>query len=108
MLDTFHWSGGNTSLDAFAAGLPVVTMPGRFMRGRQSAGMLRMMGIEDLVAGNEEDYVAKAVGVATDRAKREALSARIRAGHPLLFNRDEPIRALEKILEKAIEESRAS
>ena len=44
MLDTLRWSGGNTSLDALAAGLPIVTLPGRFMRGRQSAGMLAHNG----------------------------------------------------------------
>ena len=45
MLDTLRWSGGNTSLDALAAGLPIVTLPGRFMRGRQSAGMLSLAGL---------------------------------------------------------------
>src|SRR5207342_1017310 len=45
MLDTLHWSGGNTSLDALAMGLPVVTFPGTLMRGRQSFGMLRTMGV---------------------------------------------------------------
>ncbi|MGE5104602.1 MAG: tetratricopeptide repeat protein, partial [Betaproteobacteria bacterium] len=35
MLDTLYWSGGNTSIDALACGLPVVTLPGAFMRGRQ-------------------------------------------------------------------------
>ena len=44
MLDTQRWSGGNTSLDALAAGLPIVTLPGRFMRGRQSAAMLSLAG----------------------------------------------------------------
>ena len=28
MLDTLRWSGGNTSLDALAGGLPIVTLPG--------------------------------------------------------------------------------
>ena len=35
MLDTLHWSGGNTSLDAIACNLPLVTLPGEFMRGRR-------------------------------------------------------------------------
>ena len=52
MLDTLRWSGGNTSLDALACGLPLVTLPGRFMRGRQSAGMLELMGIHELVAAD--------------------------------------------------------
>ena len=50
MLDTLHWSGGNTSLDALACGLPVVTLPGALMRGRQSAGMLRVLGVTELIA----------------------------------------------------------
>ena len=108
MLDTLHWSGGNTSLDAIAAGLPMVTLPGRFMRGRQSAGMLRLMGIEELIATDEDDYFARVLAIANDRGRRESLSQRLKAAHPVLFGRDEPIRALEQFLERAIEESRAS
>jgi protein O-GlcNAc transferase len=108
MLDTMHWSGGNTSLDAFASGLPVVTMPGRFMRGRQSAGMLRMMGVEELIVADQDAYVETAVGIANDPVRRAELSRRIREGHPVLFNRDEPIRALEDFLAGAIAKSRAS
>jgi hypothetical protein len=40
MLDSVRWSGGNTSLDAIACALPVVTLPGAYMRARQSAAML--------------------------------------------------------------------
>ena len=57
MLDTLRWSGGNTSLDALATGLPIVTLPGRFMRGRQSAGMLTLAGLGDQVASDDDDYV---------------------------------------------------
>ncbi|MBM3952979.1 MAG: tetratricopeptide repeat protein, partial [Rhodospirillales bacterium] len=35
-LDTPGWSGGNTTLGAISADLPVVTLPGEFMRGRVS------------------------------------------------------------------------
>ncbi len=48
MLDTLHWSGGNTSLDALACGLPIVTLPGALMRGRQTAGMLDVIGVTEL------------------------------------------------------------
>src|SRR3974390_3029008 len=79
MLDTLHWSGGNTSLDAIASGLPIVTLPGAFMRGRQSAGMLAMLGGEELVARDAVSYVETAVAIAKDRARRDALSQRIKA-----------------------------
>ena len=108
MLDTLHWSGGNTSLDALACGLPLVTLPGRFMRGRQSMAMLRLLGMHELIASDVAGYVATAVKVGGDRELRAALSARIKAGLPTLFNRDEPIRELEDFFERAVREARVS
>lgn len=105
MLDTLHWSGGNTSLDAFASGLPVVTLPGDLMRGRQSQAMLRMMGLEELIAGDRADYVAKAVALGRDRDRRMALADRIAAARGAIFERDEPVRAFEGFLERAARES---
>jgi predicted O-linked N-acetylglucosamine transferase (SPINDLY family) len=98
MLDTLHWSGGNTSLDALAAGLPVVTLPGEFMRGRQSLGMLRLLGLDDLVARDGDDYVRIAVRLGRDAAWRGAVSARIAQRSAALFDRREPVEALEAFL----------
>ena len=102
MLDTVHWSGGNTSLDALATGLPVVTLPGKLMRGRQSQAMLRTLGLDELVAADTEDYVAKAVALGGDRDRRRSISERIAANRGALFERDEPVRALETFLETAV------
>jgi CRISPR-associated protein Csy1 len=101
MLDTLHWSGGNTSLDALAAALPVVTLPGEFMRGRQSLGMLRLLGLDDLVARDGDDYVRIAARLGRDAAWRSAVSARIAQRSAALFDRREPVEALEAFLESA-------
>jgi CRISPR-associated protein Csy1 len=98
MLDSLHWSGGNTTIDALAAGLPVVTLPGGLMRGRQSAAMLRAIGLDDLVAADPDAYVEKAVALGRAPALRRDASQRIVAGRGALFGRDEPIRALEDFL----------
>ena len=101
MLDSVHWSGGNTSIDAIASALPIVTLPGALMRGRQSAAMLAAMQMPQLVAGDAAGYVAKAVALGRDReARREAADA-ICERRAALFSRDEPIRALEDLLEAA-------
>ncbi|MFO1305831.1 MAG: tetratricopeptide repeat protein [Burkholderiales bacterium] len=100
MLDTLRWSGGNTSLDAIASALPIVTLPGAFMRGRQSAGMLGMMGLDELVASDTDDYVRKASSVATDRAYRDGLSRRIVEARPVVFDDAAPMRALAEFLEQ--------
>jgi CRISPR-associated protein Csy1 len=104
MLDTMHWSGGNTSLDALAMGLPLVTLPGGLMRGRQSQAMLRIVGAQDLVASSVEEYLGIAQRLGGDAAERTRISGRIRDGLGNLFERDEPIRALEAFLERAARE----
>ncbi|MCC7218213.1 MAG: tetratricopeptide repeat protein [Burkholderiales bacterium] len=98
MLDTLHWSGGNTSLDALACGLPLVTLPGRFMRGRQSAGMLGLMQIEECVARDEDDYVRIAAALAKDRARCDEVSRRILAAGARIFDDAAPVAALAQWL----------
>ena len=96
VLDTPHWSGGNTSIDAFAAGVPVVTLPGRFMRGRQTAGMLELMGLAGLAARDAVDYVRIAIEVARDRGPE--LRREIAARREALFGRPEPLEAFARAL----------
>ena len=79
MIDTLHWSGGNTSLDGLACGLPIVTLPGAYMRGRQSAGMLGLLGLPELVAHDRADYLAIAARLVRDAGWRRELTARIPA-----------------------------
>lgn len=98
VVDTVRWSGGNTSIDAFASGVPVVTLPGRFMRGRQTAGMLALMGLEELVAANPADYVRLAVDVARDRDRNAALRKSIAERRAVLFDRPEPVAAFAEAL----------
>lgn len=102
MLDTLHWSGGNTSLDALACGLPPVTIPGRFMRGRQSAGMLALMGIDELVAADADGYVRIVAELASDPERRRSLAARIRAAHARIFDDRAPVAAFAQWLRERV------
>lgn len=85
MVDTPHWSGGNTTLDALHAGLPVVTVPGALMRGRQSMAMLQALGLDELVCPDAATQVATAIAIARDPARRAGLALRIAADLPDLF-----------------------
>jgi CRISPR-associated protein Csy1 len=102
MLDSLHWSGGNTSLDALACGLPMVTLPGAFMRGRQSASLLTLAGVPELIARDADDYVRIATRLGHDPAWRAELSARLRAGQEAVFDRTEPVAALQDFFESAV------
>lgn len=95
-LDTPDWSGCNSSLEAFANDLPVLTLPGSLMRGRHTLAFLMMMECEDLIAADEDDYVAKAVALALDPARRRHAARRIARNQKRLYDDPQPIRALER------------
>lgn len=95
MLDTLHWSGGNTTLDALACGLPVVTLPGEFMRGRQSYGMLKCMGLDELIAKKQDDYIEIAIKIGTDSAWRQQVVQRIITGSNKIFGMETSLRQME-------------
>ena len=96
-LDSIGWSGGNTTLEAIAAGLPVVTIPTGLMRGRHSAAILRQMGLDDRIAADLDDFVARAVRLA-DAAQRNAFRDAIARQRHLLCDDLTPVRALERFL----------
>lgn len=100
VLDTLHWSGGNTSLDALSVGTPVVTLPGAFMRGRQSQAMLKSLDASQLIARDVESYVATALGVASDKSLNQFLKQRILNNSGCLFDRAEPLSSFTQHLER--------
>ena len=97
-IDCLHWSGGRASLDAVACGLPLVTLPGATMRSRQTAGMLTIMAMEELIASDADDLVRIAVALAQAPQQRARIRARLDAGRHLLFGQKAPIEALQGIL----------
>ena len=101
LLDTRGWSGGNTSLDALASCLPVVTLPGALMRARQTAGMLTIAGVPELIAATEDDYVELAARLAKDPAFRGDMAQKIRAGGGRLFDDPAPLAALAQFIRDA-------
>jgi predicted O-linked N-acetylglucosamine transferase (SPINDLY family) len=85
-LDSWPFSGGNTSYQALAVGTPVVTLPGAYLRGRLTLAIYRRMGMAELVAADAEDYVRIAVRLGTDPAWRAALRAEIAARSERIFD----------------------
>ena len=69
-IDSIGWSGGNTSLGCIAAGVPLATLPGEFMRGRHTTAMFRMIGAEELIAASGEDYTGLLVKLGLDVSYR--------------------------------------
>jgi protein O-GlcNAc transferase len=82
-LDPFPYPGHTTSLDGLWMGVPVVTLPGSTAASRGGASILQNLGLPELIAKDEEDYVAIAVKLAGDAKQlaqlRKSLRGRIRA-----------------------------
>jgi len=85
LLDTLAFNGGTTSVEAVAAAVPVVTLPGPFMRMRTTLGVYNSIGVLDTVARDRAEYVQIALRLAHDRAWRQQVSDKICAGSERLF-----------------------
>jgi predicted O-linked N-acetylglucosamine transferase (SPINDLY family) len=107
LLDPIHFCGGKTSYEAFSLGVPVVTKPSSFLRGRITYALYRVLGIMDAVAHSNEQYVDIALRLANDPALRADLGQRILAACPRLFNDRPALAELEDFLERAVREKRA-
>jgi predicted O-linked N-acetylglucosamine transferase (SPINDLY family) len=101
MLDSIGWSGGNTTLEALAQDLPIVTFQGELMRGRVSAGILRMMGMPETIAETLDDYVALAVRMGRDPDFRADIKRRVANDKHRLYRDPACIAALEDFLDHA-------
>jgi protein O-GlcNAc transferase len=101
-LDTIGFSGYNTALQAIECGLPVVGFEGGFLRGRLASGILRRLGLNELVATSESEYVDIAVRLAQDAAYWGEAQARLEAARPSLYGDTASVRALEAFFEDAL------
>ena len=88
ILDTPHFSGGSTSFKALGIGVPVVTLEGAFMRGRQTAGLYRHLGVKGLTAGTLEELGELALNIAHSPALRRDKGREIIALKDRLFSLD--------------------
>jgi protein O-GlcNAc transferase len=102
VLDTPGWSGGKSTLDCLAQDPAIVTLPGRFMRGRHTAAILRRIGCEATIAGSVDEYVAIAARLGLDAAWRAEVRQAVARGKAGAFGDLAYVRALETFLAGAL------
>jgi predicted O-linked N-acetylglucosamine transferase (SPINDLY family) len=75
------------------------------MRGRVSAGMYRMMGIDDCIAVSLESYVEIALKLGTDETYRAEISIKIQESRDVLFNDTSVVSEFEAFFKNAMSKS---
>jgi protein O-GlcNAc transferase len=78
VLDTHPFNGGTTTCFALWMGVPVVTLEGEALISRMGASMLHTLGIDDLVARTDDEYVQVAVSLARDIDRLASLRSELR------------------------------
>jgi predicted O-linked N-acetylglucosamine transferase (SPINDLY family) len=106
LLDPLHFSGGKTSYEAFALGVPVVTMPSQHLRGRITYALYQILGVHDAIARSPQEFAEIALRLAKDRDFRADVSRRILEASPRLFNDRPALAELEDFLERAVAAAR--
>jgi predicted O-linked N-acetylglucosamine transferase (SPINDLY family) len=96
-LDNMPYGAHTTAADSLWMGVPVVTVPGRSFASRVCASLVTAAGIPEMICRDGDDYVAKAVALATDKAQLAALKDRLNAGRAScrLFDTPALVRDLE-------------
>ena len=102
ILDTPHFSGGLSSLEALYMGSPVVTLAGDYLRSRVTLGQYRRMGMAEFAAHDTDNYVAAAMRLARDDAYLAETRDRIRSSSSKLIDDPAPITEHALFFEKAV------
>ena len=97
-LDTLGFSGFNTVMQALQVHLLAVTLEGRFMRGRLGSGILRRLGMPELIASTKTAYVDIAVMLAEDAAYRTRMRRRLQVAENCVYGDLSAIEALSRVL----------
>ena len=101
-LDPLHFGGCNSSIEAMAFGVPIVTLPGTHLHGRFTLGLYAEMGFLDCVVATPDRYIDLAVALGRDRDFRASVSREIIRRSEPLFDRKDIALALGDFLEQAV------
>ncbi|MBI1398121.1 MAG: tetratricopeptide repeat protein [Betaproteobacteria bacterium] len=89
-LDTYPYHGTTTTCEALWMGVPVVTLAGRHHAARVGVSLLAAVGLQENVVHSTAEYVDRAVQLAADPVRLQALRTTIRSrveGSPLVDER---------------------
>ena len=95
ILDSLDWSGFNTSLDALTLDKPIITLPSKYMRGRHTYAILKILKLEELICSSKNEYVNLSIKLSSEPNFYDSVKKKIKLNKELLFNNYNTIKSLE-------------
>lgn len=89
-LDTYPYPGGGTTCDALYMGVPVVSLYGTRRGSRFGLSILSNTGLRELAVSNIDEYIDRAVGLASDAEVLDILHKNLRkmmTSSPIMDNK---------------------
>lgn len=97
-LDTIGFSGFNTAIQAIECALPIATKRGEFMRGCLAGGLLKRIGLSELIANSDEEYIDLVIRLVRNQKYHDEIEAKIIKNRHLLYEDTSVVRFLENFL----------
>jgi protein O-GlcNAc transferase len=86
LVDPVPFGMGVTALEALGLGVPVVTLPSRQTVPALAAGMLRLLGLEELIVESVDEQVSVALRISRDGDYRAQIIGSIERNIDNLFS----------------------
>ncbi len=105
-LDTFPYTGGVTTCEALYMGVPVVSLYGNRHGSRFGLSILKNIGLEELAVATYDDYIERAIALASDWELLAILRKNLRGmmKNSPLMDSENYIREVEAAFKKILRE----
>lgn len=95
---------GTTLIEAFSIGTPIVTLPGDFVQSRGAYTYYKAMGVTDLIASDEDEYVKLSIKLAKNKNFRDKIREKILKNNNILYDNNFIIDEYKEFFIKTIKE----
>ncbi|HVT11762.1 MAG TPA: tetratricopeptide repeat protein [Fimbriimonadaceae bacterium] len=87
-----QFGAGRSALDSLGVGAPLVTLEGPYLKSRITSAAYREIGLLDLIATTEEEYIELALRLANDSEWQAAMRSEVAGRSEDLFESEKAVR----------------
>lgn len=98
VVDPYPFGGCNSSIEAFTFGIPVVSLPSKFINGRFTYGFYKKMGLNECIVSSKAEYIKLAQELIKNVDKKNEISKMIKDKNHLLFKEEASIKNWNELL----------